>query len=207
MISFRLVNGRRIDLEKPTVEDIDVNVIACGLSKICRFTGQLRDFYSVAQHSIMVAEIVDRPLRFAALHHDDTEAYLNDLSRNLKHSIYLGGYRQLENAWTQVVMDAFNIKLTAYQHARMKVADDLMAIFENVVLRDRQQWDAPFHIAKALREGFVGPGVEPGLRRNELESLAHNIPAEWHDHCFMTLTHEQAEHKFIERHCLYARGQ
>jgi hypothetical protein len=66
-------------ISTPKPDDIDVRVIACGLSKICRFTGQLRDFYSVAQHAMMVAELVDPHLRFATLHHDDSEAYLNDI--------------------------------------------------------------------------------------------------------------------------------
>lgn len=199
MISFRLVNGRRVDLSDPCTDDIDVHAIACGLSKICRFTGQLRDFYSVAQHAMMVAELVDPPLRFAALHHDDSEAFLNDLSRNLKHSDYLAGYRQLEERWSFVIEVAFNIELNEAERRHIKAADDLLAIFERVVLRDGRTWDLVENVDESLHDGFVGKPE----RREEILRLGERIPAHWHDFYFQTLAPAVAEAKFLERHRLY----
>lgn len=203
MISFRLVSGRRINLEDPTIADIDVASIACGLSKICRFTGQVRDFYSVAQHAMMVAELVDRPLRFAALHHDDSEAFLNDLSRNLKHSHYLEGYRKLEERWTFVIDAALGIHLMPHERAHIKAADDLMAIFERACLRNSEAWRPEFHIDQSLGDGFVSKPE----RRHILLAMAERIPEEWHDHYFMTLEPQRAEGKFLGCHQLYSRGQ
>ncbi len=199
MISFRLVNGRRIDLANPCCDDVDVAAIACGLSKICRFTGQLRDFYSVAQHAMMVAELVEPRLRFAALHHDDSEAFLNDLSRNLKHSDYLAGYRKLEERWSFVIEAALGIDLTPGERKQIKAADDLLAILERVVLRDRRIWNAEQHIDESLNDGFVS-GHE---RRETIVRLAQRIPEEWLDFYFQTLSPDVAEKKFLERHRIY----
>jgi hypothetical protein len=201
VISFRLVTGRRVDLADPGIDDVDVAAIACGLSKICRFTGQLRSFYSVAQHAMMVAELVEPHLRFAALHHDDSEAYLNDLSRNLKHSDYLAGYRRLEERWSFVLETALGIQLTDWERHHIKAADDLLAIFERVVLRNGHSWEAPFHVDQSLSDGFIGNAG----RREEILRLSRRIPEEWHDYYFQTLAPEAAEHKFLERHHIYRK--
>lgn len=197
-IWFTTVNGRRIDLSFPKVEDIDVADIACGLSRVCRYTGQLRDFYSVAQHAMMVAELVDEDLRLAALHHDDSEAYMNDLPRNLKHSAGLAGYRGLEARLTTVIERAFGINLKAQQRCQIKAADDLLAIYERITLRHHDIFDAAKHVDESLADGFVSKPE----RRDAILLLAARIPAEWHDFPF-TLTPAVAEQKFLERHRIY----
>jgi 5'-deoxynucleotidase YfbR-like HD superfamily hydrolase len=92
--------GRAFDLLNPRPEQIDVLDIAHALSNLCRFTGHVREFYSVAQHSCLVAEIVSdlwragphsRPcpeiVLLAALLHDAPEAYIGDVSTPLKRAV------------------------------------------------------------------------------------------------------------------------
>lgn len=91
--------GRAFDLLDPKPEQIDVLDIAHALSHLCRFTGHVRDFYSVAQHSCLVAEIVHDLWRaetlapcqdvvaLAALLHDAAEAYAGDVSTPLKRAM------------------------------------------------------------------------------------------------------------------------
>lgn len=75
--------GRRLDLDNLKVDDIAIEDVASGLSKVCRFGGQTLAFHSVAQHAILVKELVlqiGRPdLALAALHHDSHEAFACDL--------------------------------------------------------------------------------------------------------------------------------
>lgn len=78
------VSGRRIDLRDPQPEAFTLEDIAHGLGNVCRFSGQTRQFYSVAQHSIMVAELVPPEARLAALLHDASEAYIQDVPAPLK---------------------------------------------------------------------------------------------------------------------------
>jgi 5'-deoxynucleotidase YfbR-like HD superfamily hydrolase len=68
----------------PTPEQIDIEDIAHGLAYQCRFNGQTRHFYSVAQHSLIVADLVPKRLRRAALLHDAAEAYMGDMVKPLK---------------------------------------------------------------------------------------------------------------------------
>src|SRR5574343_449470 len=69
--------GNRFWPQEPRIDVIDIEDIAHGLAYQCRFNGQTRAFYSVAQHSLMVMALVPPAERFAALLHDAAEAYLH----------------------------------------------------------------------------------------------------------------------------------
>lgn len=77
-------SGRQFYPLAPTPEQIDIEDIAHGLAYQCRFNGQTRHFYSVAQHSLIVADLVPKRLRLVALLHDAAEAYLGDMVKPLK---------------------------------------------------------------------------------------------------------------------------
>lgn len=71
--------GRRFDLRNPV---FDSNDIAHALGNMCRFGGHCRQFYSVAEHSLLVASLVSHLTLgdpFEALMHDAHEAYVTDL--------------------------------------------------------------------------------------------------------------------------------
>lgn len=115
--------GRAFDLLDPKPEQIDPLDIAHALSQICRFTGHVRAFYSVAQHSCLVAEIVrdlwqstgHRPcpelVLLAALLHDAAEAYIGDVSTPLKRAIrgegQLSEYDVIEQRVEAAVLQRF----------------------------------------------------------------------------------------------------
>lgn len=73
----------------PKVEDIRILDIAHALSLTCRFGGHCSIFYSVAEHSIILAKILEdegaEPLTvLAGLLHDAEEAYLPDIPHPIK---------------------------------------------------------------------------------------------------------------------------
>lgn len=81
--------GKHFDLRDPTPEMVDLQDISHCLSMICRFTGHVEKFYSVAQHCLfMVAAAKRRDLsietQMQCLLHDAPEAYVNDLSSPLR---------------------------------------------------------------------------------------------------------------------------
>lgn len=76
--------GKRFDILNPTPEMIDISDIAHALARICRFNGHTHQHYSVAQHSVMVADNVPEHLALEALMHDAAEAYIGDISSPVK---------------------------------------------------------------------------------------------------------------------------
>jgi 5'-deoxynucleotidase YfbR-like HD superfamily hydrolase len=83
--------GKRLDLDNPRPEDIRIEDVAGGLSKVCRFGAQPLEYYSVAQHALLVRRLVVEAgypqLALAALHHDSHEAYVCDIPTPLKNMI------------------------------------------------------------------------------------------------------------------------
>lgn len=97
-LALDTASGVRIDLNAPRPQDIRLGDVAAALSKICRFAAQATSFYSVAQHAVLVASLVEGEghphLALAALHHDSHEAYVGDLPTPLKRRLDAesGGY-------------------------------------------------------------------------------------------------------------------
>lgn len=85
--------------------EIHVADISHSLAMQCRYTGHCRNFYSVAEHSVLMARhfIKTGMAEYAlpALLHDATEAYLTDVPRPIKH--FLIGYKEAEaKAWLAI---------------------------------------------------------------------------------------------------------
>jgi len=73
----------------PRKTDVRIEDIARSLAYTCRFRGHTRDYYSVAQHSVLASYRVGRPAMLHALLHDAAEAYLCDMPRPIKDCILL----------------------------------------------------------------------------------------------------------------------
>ena len=113
---LQTVSGRWVNPFDPDPDQLDAGDIARALANQCRFGGHCRVFYSVAQHSVIVSELVesrggDAEDSFAALMHDATEGYLGDMPHPLKHRSPLGAaFREAEAQLEQALRDRFRIR-------------------------------------------------------------------------------------------------
>jgi uncharacterized protein len=89
--------------------DIDVLDIAHALANMCRFGGHTSQFYSVAQHSVLVSLILPDDLKLRGLLHDASEAYLVDVPRPLKKIADFSAYRRIERETQGVIYRKFGI--------------------------------------------------------------------------------------------------
>jgi len=116
---------------------IDILDIAYGLSNECRFGGQC-EFYCVAQHSVLVAEVLNvvaKDYVYEGLMHDATEAYLKDIPHPLKYSPEFAMYLPMEERLGQAIFDKFN--LTWPLDKEVKWADTALLLLEEVHIRHR----------------------------------------------------------------------
>jgi hypothetical protein len=113
---LQTVSGRWVNPFDPDPAQLDAGDIARALANQCRFGGHSRVFYSVAQHSVIVSELVEQRGGdvedvFAALMHDASEAYLGDMPHPLKHRSPLGvAFKAAEEHLEQALRDRFSIK-------------------------------------------------------------------------------------------------
>lgn len=80
----RTHGGNAVSLLKPSADDIDIRDLAHALANLCRFAGHTREFFSVAQHSVIVSRLCPPELRLAALLHDAGEAFIGDIPSPVK---------------------------------------------------------------------------------------------------------------------------
>lgn len=104
--------GRYVDPLNLQIEDVVVADIAHALSNQCRYSGHVRSFLSVAQHAVMCYRLAasmgaSYTEQYAVLHHDDAEAYLQDMARPLKEDPAFGQrYRGAEQRAEKVIAEA-----------------------------------------------------------------------------------------------------
>ena len=91
----------------PRSAEIEIEEIAWSLSMQCRYTGHIKFFYSIAEHSVLIAKSVPREFALWGLLHDASEAYLHDVPKPLK--AYLPEYRQWEDQLQQCIAERFNL--------------------------------------------------------------------------------------------------
>src|SRR6476469_2228668 len=92
-----LSSGKWFDVFDPNPDDIDLKDIAHALSNQCRFTGHVKEFYSVAQHSVLVSQYCLSCDSQCVLLNEDNEAYLSDIARpNKKHPEFGPFYLEAE---------------------------------------------------------------------------------------------------------------
>lgn len=160
----------------PNADDLRIEDIAHSLANQCRFAGHCREFYSVAQHSVMVSEWVPRRFAMVALLHDASEAYLTDVPRPIKLHEDLNAYRAAEER-----LQALIYEWAGFDHALL--ADAAPYVEE----ADRQ--------LLAWEQRDIMPVCEWWERR-ELENCRQLVP----------MTPHLARGAFLQRHRTLARS-
>jgi len=163
----------------PRVEDIRLFDIAHALSMKCRYTGQCHQFYSVAQHSVFVSEILEATgatpeEAFIGLMHDGQEAYLPDVASPIKG--HIPGYREIEDRVEKVVAEAFDFQ---YPHPKVvKIADAEAFKHEYPQIMPKLTWwkgDPPTHEWPVLIEWSPMVGREKFLQRFRILNCARQL--------------------------------
>lgn len=122
-------------------EDICLADVAHHLAMIPRFGGACPVFYSVASHSMYVADLLPPGLRVEGLLHDASEAYCGDMIKSLK--VLCPDYREVERRFESAVRSHFGLgPLEPDVKREIKRADIAALLAERRdVFDDRREYD------------------------------------------------------------------
>lgn len=157
---IQTISGQKFDLSNPDPAAVDLRDIAHALGNICRFTGHVRRFYSVAQHCLLVATILedrgaDPMTVYAGLLHDAAEAYVTDVSTPLKSM--LSDYPLIEDGVAGAIYDALDLDVDEVDWEAVKEAD-LAALFmerRDLLTEPADLWEGELDVD--LPEGIIIP--------------------------------------------------
>lgn len=125
--------GKKFFLLKPRLKDIDIKDIAHGLALQCRWTGQCKYHYSIAQHSYYCSFLGPDNEALDRLMHDASESYMGDMNRPLKHFTDAGvAYRRQEAVLQHMICRKFGLSLM--EPPSVKIADNQMLYAERAQL-------------------------------------------------------------------------
>ena len=144
--------GRQFFPFAPERSDVVIEDIAHHLSLLCRFTGACRVHYSVAQHCVVVSQLVPAEFAFEGLMHDAAEAYTNDMAR--PHKKGLPDFKSMEAAIEARIAAVFH--LPTPMPACVKHSDEVAVATE---ARDLMA-NAPT-LWQLGAKAFVGIRIEP----------------------------------------------
>lgn len=99
--------GKRFELFKPDSIMIEPHDISHALAHLCHFNGRAREFYSVAQHSCIVATMVPEEHRLAALLYAATDAYVAVINEHPKLWMFL--QQRFEDVIWQRICERFSL--------------------------------------------------------------------------------------------------
>lgn len=162
---IRTFSGLYMNVMEPTEEMICIEDIAHALSHQCRFAGHLSEFYSVAQHSWMCAQVAEEPDKLAGLLHDASEAYLLDIPSPIKK--HLSNYKEIEDRLMRLIAKKFGFEYPLSDHIKRIDAMLLEQEWKDYVLRESPDAPRPFTHAWA-KSKFL----------NLFSGLTAKIPAE-----------------------------
>lgn len=104
-------SGKMINPYDLKDEDFSPKIIAQTLSRVCRFWSQTSEFYSVAQHCLVMETLFDdKELKKWAIMHEVFEGLTGmDIPTPIKHSTKMKSYREAEDKALEQAANLFNL--------------------------------------------------------------------------------------------------
>jgi 5'-nucleotidase len=170
--------GELFDFATPRPADVRLTDIAHALSMSCRFGGHVDHFYSVAQHALMVVQLVRvaaplhphlPELQLAALHHDSHEAYIGDIPTPMKRALAESSEALsiMARDTDRAISEALGIRQEMFQAPEVRQADHLALRIEATALKVNE--GRSFAAEARTLPARVPPGVA------EIESHAPSL--------------------------------
>ena len=149
MNTYTTHSGQVLDFDFIKPENVSIEDIAHSLSFQCRFNGHTKRFYSVAEHSLVLRDLVQEESgiqnlnrRIAAMLHDAAECYLGDITKPAKERLFIG--EAVEGQILRVIFEAFGIPFSSFDE-ELKAMDSDLCIMEGFFLIGGMYWSKAYY--------------------------------------------------------------
>lgn len=128
-------SGLFVDVTNPQMDTIEIEDIAHHLAMTCRWNGATPSFYSVAEHSVLIAEWLmekypeDDEAHKLAMLHDAPEFVLGDMVRPVK-VLFIDRYLPMDSKIMGVISNKYLSYPTTQSITRVFDADDRITVDE-----------------------------------------------------------------------------
>lgn len=166
-------SGRMINPYALKPEDFDPRIMAQTLSRICRFWGQTSDFYSVAQHCLVMESLFeDLEMKRWAMGHEVFEALTGmDIPSPIKHSPAMQSYCEAEDRALEIFADVYGLSKPTPE--AIKIADKRLMVTEALRFMNSENYDWE-SIAKPYKLSIIGRPMD--MKEAEIAYLTR-----WYD--------------------------
>lgn len=135
---IELNTGKPFDFNNPEINIPDIKHIAEAGVKLCRFACQVKRFYSVIEHELLVADLIqDKQFKIYGLVHDNSEVITGDVTTPMKNYLrqYTDAFDVLEDKiYEQHLKNIGLPKPSPYIQAVVNAADKLAFRIEKQLL-------------------------------------------------------------------------
>lgn len=168
--------GKRFFPLSPDPAKIHIKDIAHGLAGRFRFSGQSRDWYTVAQHSVEVSRRVPPEDALWGLLHDAAEAYLPDIPRPIKDRFHVS----VDDNWgVNQIYGRVHWVILPFQAVEQHLLEAVAQRFGLTMPIPASVWDADDReLARERRDLFDGGPAWPGLKEPYPQPLVALAPRE-----------------------------
>lgn len=147
--------GKQFFPFNPSVESVDILDIAHALSMTCRYGGHCKQFYSVAQHSVLMASRAPAHIALRTLLHDSPEAYTGDLIRPIKKHPEMAAFEWVEQTVERAICAALDVPFPI-------MTPEIKRLDNRILLDERMQVMSASGHDWTLSEGEpLGVTIEP----------------------------------------------
>jgi len=137
--SIRTNSGTFVNVFDTNPDSIKIEDIAHALSRLPRFGGHLNRHYSVAQHSVLCAEMAKtKKDKKAALLHDGSEAYLLDMPSPIK--VRMGEYKQYEDKLMGIIFKKYDLEWPLSNNIKKIDRKMLLIEWANLAVIDNKEF-------------------------------------------------------------------
>lgn len=152
-------SGKMINPYKLKDDDFDPRIIAQTLSRVCRFWSQTSEFYSVAQHCLIMEKLFeDIELKKWAMLHEVFEGLTGmDVPTPIKHSPEMLNYREAEDEALLQAAKVFNLSPPMPQE--IKVMDKRLMTTEALRFMNTTNYNW-LEIAEPLPLSIIGKPMD-----------------------------------------------